>query len=81
MREVATWVEFIGMGQYRLKFIHHSVDGALLLQLNEARLAKDLRVLPLGHRVALLGAIAELRSAVGGWVGGWPGRAGAAGWV
>ncbi len=51
------------MGQYRIKFVHHSVDGTLLLSLGEAELARDLRILPLGHRRALLGAIAELREA------------------
>ncbi|KXZ56548.1 hypothetical protein GPECTOR_1g492 [Gonium pectorale] len=64
IREVATWLEFIGMGQYRIKFVHHSVDGTLLLSLGEPELARDLRILPLGHRRALLGAIAELREAV-----------------
>lgn len=32
VREVATWVDAIGMGQYRHKLIHHGVDGPLLLQ-------------------------------------------------
>ncbi|GFR41127.1 hypothetical protein Agub_g1775 [Astrephomene gubernaculifera] len=63
IREVATWVEFIGMGQYRSKFVHHSVDGTLLLALGEPELARELRILPLGHRRALLGAIAELHEA------------------
>ncbi len=49
------------MGQYRIKFVHHSVDGTLLLSLGEAELARDLRILPLGHRRALLGAVAELK--------------------
>ncbi|GLC44316.1 hypothetical protein PLESTB_000482800 [Pleodorina starrii] len=63
IREVATWIEFIGLGQYRPKFVHHSVDGRLLLSLGEAELARDLRILPLGHRRALLAAIAQLREA------------------
>ncbi|EFJ39973.1 hypothetical protein VOLCADRAFT_108397 [Volvox carteri f. nagariensis] len=63
IREVATWVEFIGLGQYRSKFVHHPVDGGLLLSLGDEELARDLRILPLGHRRALLAAIAQLREA------------------
>ncbi|PNH08092.1 hypothetical protein TSOC_005387 [Tetrabaena socialis] len=63
VHDVAAWVEFIGLGQYRTKFVHHSVDGKLLLALGEAELVRDLRVLPLGHRRGLLGAIAELKEA------------------
>ncbi|GLI69193.1 hypothetical protein VaNZ11_013762 [Volvox africanus] len=63
IREVASWVEFIGLGQYRPKFVHNCVDGGLLLSLGDAELSRDLRILPLGHRRALLAAIAQLREA------------------
>eukprot|EP00967_Tisochrysis_lutea_P034438 scaffold41107_cov17-Tisochrysis_lutea.AAC.2 len=35
VRDVGTWVEYIGLGQYRKKFMHHSVDGRLLLQVSD----------------------------------------------
>ena len=36
--EVCDWVEYIGLGQYRKRFVHHCVDGRLLLHLTEAQL-------------------------------------------
>lgn len=36
--EVCDWVEYIGLGQYRKRFVHHCVDGRLLLRLTEAQL-------------------------------------------
>lgn len=44
----------------RHKFIHNSVDGALLLRLTDAQLKKELGILPLGHREGLLEAVREL---------------------
>jgi hypothetical protein len=38
VREVAAWVELIGLGQYRKKFTHHCIDGRLLLQLTDTSL-------------------------------------------
>jgi len=35
VRDVGMWVEYIGLGQYRKKFMHHSVDGRLLLQVTD----------------------------------------------
>lgn len=31
--EVCDWVEEIGLGQYRRRFLHHCIDGSLLLRL------------------------------------------------
>ncbi len=61
---MGVWVETLGFPAYRRAFLHHSVDGALLLQLNDAHLKEDLGIINLGHRVALLADIACLRSAV-----------------
>ena len=36
--EVCDWVEYIGLGQYRKRFVHHCVDGRLLLRLTETQL-------------------------------------------
>ena len=38
--EVCDWCDFIGLGQYRKKFVHHCIDGSLLLRLSD----KDLKV-------------------------------------
>ena len=38
--EVCDWCDFIGLGQYRKKFVHHCIDGSLLLRLND----RDLKV-------------------------------------
>lgn len=35
VRDVGTWVDNIGLPQYRKKFMHHSVDGRLLLELSD----------------------------------------------
>ena len=71
--------------------VSHSVDGPLLLRLTDDQLKKDLGILPLGHRSALLQAVAKLKEvappleggAVTGKVGGeggtcvlWPTRGG-----
>ena len=57
------------------------MDGPLLLRLTDDQLKKDLGILPLGHRSALLQAVAKLKEiappleggAVTGKVGGWVG--------
>eukprot|EP00798_Chlamydomonas_sp_ICE-L_P025339 gene25339-10998_t len=59
-RDVATWVEYIGMGQYRKRFMHNLVDGRLLLRLTDAQLKQEIGIGPLGHRANLLDAIASL---------------------
>ena len=38
--QVCDWAEYIGLGQYRKKFVHHCIDGRLLLSLTH----KDLKV-------------------------------------
>ncbi|KAG2490066.1 hypothetical protein HYH03_011531 [Edaphochlamys debaryana] len=59
-QEVATWVDFIGLGQYRRRFLHHLVDGRLLLRLTDSQLKSELAIGPLGHRQALLEAAATV---------------------
>ena len=41
--------------------VSHSVDGPLLLRLTDDQLKKDLGILPLGHRSALLQAVTKLK--------------------
>ncbi len=65
VRDVADWVEYIGMSQYRKKFLHHCIDGPLLLGLTDAELKFELGVGPFGHRAAILQAIASLESEAG----------------
>jgi hypothetical protein len=38
VREVCDWLELIGLGQYRRKFVHNAVGGALLLRLTSEEL-------------------------------------------
>lgn len=38
VREVCDWVEHIGLGQYRKRFLHHCIGGDLLLQLTDTHL-------------------------------------------
>ena len=38
--EVCDWCDYIGLGQYRKKFVHHCIDGRLLLGLSD----RDLKV-------------------------------------
>ena len=60
--DVTSWLDAIGFQQYRKKFIHHSIDGALLLQLTDSQLKLDVGIGPLGHRHGILKAIANLRT-------------------
>lgn len=62
-RDVALWVDLIGMGQYKKKFLHNAVDGRLLQSLTDGELKEDLGIGPLGHRKCILDAIASLSSA------------------
>ncbi len=59
-RDVAEWVTFIGMEQYRKKFLHNCIDGRLLLGLTDGVLKQELGVGPYGHRMAILEAISAL---------------------
>ena len=45
--EVCDWVDYIGLGQYRKKFVHHCIHGGLLLSLTD----RDLKVT---HHASLL---------------------------
>jgi hypothetical protein len=51
------------MGQYRHRFLHHCVDGPLLLSLTERQLKSELLVGPLGHRAILVEGIVGLAAA------------------
>ncbi|KAK9818177.1 hypothetical protein WJX72_008293 [[Myrmecia] bisecta] len=61
--EVCDWVDFIGLGQYRKKFLHSYINGRILLKVTNDHLKLDLGIAPLGHREGLLMAIADLASA------------------
>ncbi|KXZ42945.1 hypothetical protein GPECTOR_110g238 [Gonium pectorale] len=58
--DVATWVEFLGLGQYRRRFLHHCIDGRMLVRLTDAQLKAELGIGPMGHRVAILDAAATV---------------------
>ena len=36
--QVCDWSDYIGLGQYRKKFVHHCIDGRLLLKLSDKHL-------------------------------------------
>ena len=42
--EVCDWLELIGLGQYRRRFVHNAVGGALLLRLSGEELKVGARV-------------------------------------
>ena len=63
MVELAPFLESLGLSQYAGTFADNDIDGAALLELEEAHL-KELG-LSLGHRVRLMKAIVELRMANG----------------
>jgi hypothetical protein len=52
--DVSAWIVSIGMEQYKKHFVHHAVDGQLLLELNIDLMRSELKILPLGHRNAIL---------------------------
>ena len=47
---MCTWLEYIGMEQYRARFLHNYIDGRLLLQLSHDLLKLEVGVGPFGHR-------------------------------
>ena len=63
MVELAPFLRNLGLSQYAGTFADNDIDGAALLELEEAHL-KELG-LSLGHRVRLMKAIVELRMANG----------------
>jgi hypothetical protein len=60
---VVAWLERLGFGAYRKHFIHHAVNGAVLLALTDEQLKGELGMVTLGHRITLRAAIAHLRDA------------------
>ena len=38
VKEVCDWAEYIGLGQYRKRFLHHCIGGSLLMDLTEHNL-------------------------------------------
>ena len=44
VKEVCDWAEWVGLGQYRKRFLHHCIGGDLLLELTD----RNLRVRALG---------------------------------
>ena len=64
--EVCDWAEYIGLGQYRKKFVHHCVDGRLLLRLRD----KDLKARThMGHPCAAAWHCMHVPNTVKGWCG------------
>jgi SAM domain (Sterile alpha motif) len=59
MKEVADWLQELGVGQYAESFAEHDIDFSILPDLTDQDL-KELGVASLGHRRQLLRAIAEL---------------------
>ncbi|KAL4449449.1 hypothetical protein ABPG77_007093 [Micractinium sp. CCAP 211/92] len=58
--EACDWLELVGLGQYRQRFVHHAVCGAVLLKLSTEELKVELGIAPLGHRERLLNAVHDL---------------------
>ena len=60
VRAVCAWLDGIGMGQYRKKFLHHRITGKLLLRVTDAVLKVELGIGPLGHRSLILEGVHRL---------------------
>jgi hypothetical protein len=63
VRDVCLWISYIGLGQYKNKFLHNMVDGRILLMISDMQLKKELGIGPMGHRVLLLHSIEGLSNA------------------
>jgi class 3 adenylate cyclase/predicted ATPase len=61
MRQIADWLQTIGLGQYAQRFAENDITFAILPHLTDQDL-KELGVTSLGHRRQLLLAIAEISS-------------------
>ena len=59
--DVATWVDSIGMGQYRKHYVHNSIDGPLLMSLTHALMKEELKIGPFGHRESMVCGIQDLQ--------------------
>eukprot|EP00042_Codosiga_hollandica_P052065 m.654456 g.654456 ORF g.654456 m.654456 type:complete len:111 (+) comp58411_c1_seq5:47-379(+) len=62
--EVATWLESVGLGNYKDTFLSNDIKGENLLELGKDDL-KELGVTALGHRMTLVKGIDLLRQAGG----------------
>ena len=49
VKEVCDWAEWVGLGQYRRRFLHQCIGGALLLELTD----RNLRVRPLACMLSM----------------------------
>jgi class 3 adenylate cyclase len=58
MRQVADWLQKLGLGQYAQRFVENDINFSILPDLTDQDL-KDLGVASLGHRRQLLRAIAQ----------------------
>jgi hypothetical protein len=65
MREIAHWLQKLGLGQYAERFAENDIDFRVLPDLTDQD-PKDLGVTSLGHRRLLLRAITELKVTEGG---------------
>jgi class 3 adenylate cyclase len=61
MRQIADWLQELGLGQYAQRFAENDITLALLPHLTDQDL-KELGIASLGHRRQLLLAIAEITS-------------------
>jgi hypothetical protein len=72
--EVGHWLAAVSLDQYRSKFVHHVIDGALLLRLGDAELKVRIRAwlacaVTCGGRLGLSGDAASSSIYVGGGPG------------
>jgi len=56
VKEVCNWAEYIGLGQYRKRFLHHCIGGSLLLDLTEHNL-KVCAALLLTYKIYPIGTL------------------------
>ena len=62
VRDVEAWLHGLGLAEHAQAFARHRVDGALLLQIDEADLSDELGVASRLQRKRLLTAIRDLGS-------------------
>ena len=60
MKQIADWLEKLGLGQYAQRFAENDIDFDILSELTDQDLEK-IGVTSLGHRRKLLRAIADLK--------------------
>lgn len=60
-REVVKWLHIIGLDQYSQIFIHHGIDGYLVLDLTVDDLENELKIKSKIHRKKIINAIEDLR--------------------